>query len=103
MLKSNSLQFSRLELRQFLPDFITPWRKKAKRIRNEQRNLYYGLLNETKRLMTQSSAPECFMAKLLKEQEKTGLDEEHLVYTGGTLVCESVDVCEYARLTYQSV
>lgn len=75
----------------YLPDFITPWRNKARRIRNEQRTLYYGLLNDTKRLMNRSSAPECFMARLLKEQGKSGLDEEHLVYTSGTLVREKVD------------
>ena len=87
----------------YLPDFVTPWRKKARRIRNEQRNLYYSLLNETKRLMTRSAAPECFMASLLKEQEKNGLDEEHLVYTGGTLVRGAVDAFGSLWLTYYSV
>ena len=73
-------------LLKYLPDSLSGWRAKAKAIRKEQRSLYYRLLNETKQRLTKSSAPECFLGKLIEAKEKNGLDEEHIVYTGGTLV-----------------
>ncbi len=69
-----------------LPEFLCSWKKEAKAIRQEQRSLYFALLDETKQQMERKSV-DCFMARMIKEQEKSGFDDEHLAYLGGILVC----------------
>lgn len=69
-----------------LPEFMSPWRAKARTIRHEQRSLYHSLLNESKQRIRNSRSPDCFVARLLAEQEKNGLDEEHIAYLCGTMV-----------------
>ena len=69
----------------FIPTVFAPWKSRASAIRNEQQKLYRSLLNETKAKL-RGDKTECFMAKLLEGQVKSGLDEEHVVYTGGILV-----------------
>lgn len=70
----------------YLPELISPWKSEARAVRQEQSALYFALLNETKQ-MVQEKHSDCFMAKLLAEQEKHQLDDEHLAYLGGILVC----------------
>lgn len=74
---------------QYLPDFLSPWRIWARNIRKEHRALYFNLLNETQELVAKNKAPEdSFMVRLLKEQDMSGLDDEHLAYIGGSLVSD---------------
>lgn len=73
----------------YLPEFMSPWKSRAKAIRQEQRSLYYDLLNETKQKIQNGRHTDCFMAKLLEGQEKSRLDDEHLAYLGGILVSYS--------------
>jgi cytochrome P450 len=70
----------------YLPGILAPWKARARAIRQEQRSLYYALMNETKENMRLGRHTGSFMEKLLKEQEKSELDEEHIAYTGGILV-----------------
>ena len=70
----------------YLPDVLSPWKARARAIRREQRSLYYGLLNETRERMRTGKYSGCFMEKLLEQQEKSELDEEYIVYTGGIFV-----------------
>ena len=69
-----------------LPEFMAPWKTWARRIREEQRTLYFKLLNETRSQVIKGRSTGCFMESLLKEQEKSGLDDEHIAYLGGILV-----------------
>lgn len=71
-----------------LPEFIAPWKAKAKSIRAEQRALYFGLLEDTKAKMSQGVDGDCFMATMLREKEKNELGEEEIAYLGGILVSE---------------
>lgn len=69
----------------YLPEFMCAWKREARSIRQEQRTLYFNLLDETKEKI-KSGGVDCFMSKLLREQEKNRLDDEHLAYLGGILV-----------------
>lgn len=69
-----------------LPSFMAGWKTRAKAIRQEQRSLYFSLLNETKERMNRDTRMNCFMEKLLQDQEKNEFDDEHVAYLGGILV-----------------
>lgn len=64
-----------------LPDIVSPWRKWARNIRTEYRELLFRLVEDSK-----SSGVDCFFAKMMKSQEKSGLTEEQVAYLGGILV-----------------
>jgi cytochrome P450 len=64
-----------------LPDFLSPWRRWANNIRTEYRELLFKLVADSK-----SSGVDCFFAKMMKAQEKSGLTEEQVAYLGGILV-----------------
>lgn len=70
----------------YLPDFMCEWKTRAKVIREEQRSLYFSLLNETREGITRGKKTNCFLAKMLSEQEKNELDDEHIAYLSGALV-----------------
>jgi cytochrome P450 len=70
----------------YLPEFMAPWKTKAKAIRHEQRELYFTLLEETKKKMAGGDAGNCFLASLIAEQEKNGFNDEEIAYIGGILV-----------------
>jgi cytochrome P450 len=64
-----------------LPDILSPWRKWARNIRTEYRELLFKLVADSK-----ASGVDCFFAKMTKAQEKSGLTEEQVAYLGGILV-----------------
>jgi cytochrome P450 len=64
-----------------LPDILSPWRKWARNIRTEYRELLFKLVADSK-----ASGVDCFFAKMMKAQEKSGLTEEQVAYLGGILV-----------------
>ncbi|KIW80425.1 hypothetical protein Z517_07040 [Fonsecaea pedrosoi CBS 271.37] len=70
----------------YIPAFLAPWKRWAARIRQEQRTLYSNLLNETVARGRRQDRIPCFMDKLLEGKEKSGLDDEQIVYTGGILM-----------------
>ena len=69
-----------------LPTFLSGWRARAKQIRQEQSSLYLELLRETKDRVNDKKATPCFLERILKEREKSGMDDEHIAYLGGSLV-----------------
>ncbi|KAH8805047.1 cytochrome P450 [Xylogone sp. PMI_703] len=83
----------------YLPDFMAPWKREARAIRQEQSSLYFALLNETKSI-AQERHSDCFMAKLLAEQEKHQLDDEHLAYLGGILMEAGSDTTASTLLNF---
>lgn len=70
----------------FLPAFVSGWRARTKQIRQEQSSLYLELLQETKDRTNHKKTTLCFLERLLKEREKSELDDEHIAYLGGNLV-----------------
>lgn len=69
-----------------VPEFLAPWKSHAKAIREEQRSLYFTLLNETREQIGKGTGPDCFIKSLLMEQDKKEIDDEHIAYLGGILV-----------------
>lgn len=70
----------------YVPKFLAAYKSWAANIRQEQRNLYSNLLNETLARTRKQDKIYCFMDKLLEGKEKSGLDDEQVLYTGGILV-----------------
>lgn len=73
-------------LLKYVPAMFAKWKVRAKNIRAEQQSLYYALLEETKAMVAKGKKTGSFMGQLLCNQEKTGLDDEHLAYLGGSMV-----------------
>lgn len=69
-----------------LPDFLSPWRRWARSIRAEKQALWFALMDEGKRQMEKPRVHESFLARMIRDQEKNGLDDEHIAYLAGTLV-----------------
>lgn len=68
----------------FLKYFPGKWRSWAKKIRGEQRSLYFSLLEETREAVAEGRKKDCFMASVL---EGFGdWEDEHKAYFGGSLV-----------------
>lgn len=70
----------------YLPEFMSPWKTRTRKIRIEQRALYMALLNETKLKMGLGKEIEYFMSRLIKDQGKNGLTDEDIAYVGGSYV-----------------
>jgi hypothetical protein len=74
----------------YIPQCFASWKLRAKTIRAEQRSLYFALMEETRSKIAKGTANGCFMERLFQEQSKSGLDDEHIAYLGGSLV--SIDM-----------
>ncbi|KPI42002.1 O-methylsterigmatocystin oxido [Cyphellophora attinorum] len=83
-----------------LPNVVSSWRKWAYSIRTEQRALYFSLMQQSKRQMQKDDAKECFLARLIKDQEKSGLSDEHIAYLGGTLMEAGSDTTASTLLSF---
>lgn len=70
-----------------LPDFMAPWKRWAKAVREEQKSLYLGLVRETRERIEARKGPACFLHVMLRDQEKNDMDDEHIAYLAGNLVC----------------
>lgn len=70
----------------YIPSFLTPYKARAAKIRQEQRLLYSSLLDDVKARKGRLNTVPCFMEKLIGSQEKSGLNPDQLIYTGGILV-----------------
>ncbi|KAL2835986.1 cytochrome P450 [Aspergillus pseudoustus] len=85
---------------QHIPESLAPWKRRAKEIRRDQRALYFRLLNGTKERMQRGVRTGCFMEKLLDDQAKNGLDEEHTTYLGGILMEAGSDTTSSTLLSF---
>ncbi|KAK2757989.1 hypothetical protein FQN54_004395 [Arachnomyces sp. PD_36] len=76
------------------------WKRQAREIRRDQRALYFRLMNETKERMREGHGTGCFMEKLIENQEKSGLDDEHVAYLGGILMEAGSDTTSSTLLSF---
>ncbi|KAJ6076993.1 hypothetical protein N7499_008974 [Penicillium canescens] len=83
-----------------LPDFVSPWRRWARRIRAEQRQLYFELLQEVKSRRERGIQVNCFISQLLDEKAKYELDDEHIAYIGGVLMEGGSDTTASTLLSF---
>lgn len=73
-----------------LPEFLAPWKTKAKAVREEQKTLYLKLLRETRERLEAGKGVDCFLRTMIQGQEKNSMDDEHLAYLAGNLVSSHV-------------
>jgi cytochrome P450 len=85
-----------------LPDFVSPWRRWARQIRKEQRELYFELLQDAKDQRARGVRRNCFMDQLLDEsfRAKYELDDEHIAYIGGVLMEGGSDTTASTLLSF---
>ncbi|KAL4768641.1 cytochrome P450 [Aspergillus nidulans var. acristatus] len=83
-----------------IPEFLAPWKRRAKEIRRDQRALYFRLYNATKERMAKGIRTGCFMEKLIDDQVKNGLDDEHTTYLGGILMEAGSDTTSSTLLSF---
>lgn len=72
-----------------VPDFLTPWRgwkQKTRSVGERQRALYRELFLGVKQRMAQGRSQECFLADVIRQQEKTGYTDVDLAHIGGVLL-----------------
>lgn len=69
-----------------LPDFLSPWRVWARQIHKDYYRMLLDLVAASKENSAKPGAPDCLMARLSREQDKFGLDDEHVAYVGTTMV-----------------
>ncbi|KAI0079803.1 cytochrome P450 [Panus rudis PR-1116 ss-1] len=68
-----------------LPDFLSPWRKEARKRHEVELALYKRLADDVKyRMENGNEAVECFTARLWEQKDKIGIDLYDLYYTSGT-------------------
>lgn len=71
----------------FLPEFLAPWKREARAVRNAQQNLYRRLRNKTMERIANGTSPECFIQALERDQHKyDGMNESRIVHIGGMMV-----------------
>lgn len=84
----------------YVPEILAPWKRKAREIRRDQRELYFRLYNATKQRMASGIRTGCFMEKLIEEQGKNGLSDEHTAYLGGILMEAGSDTTSSTLLSF---
>lgn len=85
---------------QHVPEFMAPWKQRAKQIRRDQREIYFRLYNATKERMARGIRVSCFMEKLIDDQAKNQLDDEHTTYLGGILMEAGSDTTSSTLLSF---
>jgi hypothetical protein len=75
-----------IPLLQRLPEFMSGWKRNAKAIRRDERELYLSLVAETKVKLAEGKCPDCFLVQMLKDQDKYGISDEWLAYIAGLFV-----------------
>ncbi|KAJ5777836.1 hypothetical protein N7520_001082 [Penicillium odoratum] len=83
-----------------LPEFLSPWKKESKEIRQEQSSLYLGLMEETKQRRGKHDSEPCLIEKLLDDQENNGLSDGQIAYVGGTSMEAASDTTSSVLLTF---
>lgn len=72
-----------------VPDWLTPWKgwkHRALLIRKEQERVYGTLVGETRERLAEGKGTSCFLATILKTQEKGQYTDKHLSHLSGVLL-----------------
>jgi cytochrome P450 len=86
----------------YLPTFLASWKKQAAKIRLEQRQLYFELLQNVQQRREKGQRRNCFMDNLLDETKRDNynLDDEHIAYIGGVLMEGGSDTTASTLLSF---
>ncbi|CAE6487691.1 unnamed protein product [Rhizoctonia solani] len=69
-----------------VPESLASWKTLCKKTRKLQRDLYFGLLEETERRIANHQENNCFMEQVLSRQQEFGMSRELVGYLGGVLL-----------------
>ncbi|KAJ7279406.1 cytochrome P450 [Mycena rebaudengoi] len=69
-----------------IPARFAKWKRDCAKTRKLQRDLYFGLLDETKERMSRAEENGSYMEEVLTKQEEFGMDREITGYLGGVLI-----------------
>jgi cytochrome P450 len=72
-----------------VPDWLTPWKgwkNRALLIRKEQERIYGALLGETRERLAEGKGTDCFLASVLKTNEKERYNDKFLSHLSGVLL-----------------
>ncbi|KAK7978164.1 hypothetical protein PG988_005654 [Apiospora saccharicola] len=83
-----------------VPEFLAPWKTRARAVREEQKSLYLRLLRETRERLEAGKGGDCFLQTMLREQEKNGMDDEHIAYLAGNLMEAGSDTTASTLLSF---
>ncbi|KAJ7257797.1 cytochrome P450 [Mycena rebaudengoi] len=69
-----------------VPARFAKWKRDCAKVRKLQRDLYFGLLDETKKRLSAGEENGSYMEEILTRQEEFGMDREMTGYLGGILI-----------------
>ncbi|KAL5335036.1 cytochrome P450 [Aspergillus crustosus] len=98
--KVRALYHAQEQFTSILEPGATPPVEATEAVQSEQRSLYFALLEETKARIGNGDTTGCLMERILKDQEKTGLDDDHVAYLGGILMEAASDTTASTLLSY---
>ncbi|KAK1226322.1 hypothetical protein PQX77_010707 [Marasmius sp. AFHP31] len=72
----------------YIPEWtgLAGWKKRVRECRQHQRDLFFGLLDETMERVKKGEENGCHMEEIIRRQEELGLDREMMGYLGGVLL-----------------
>ncbi|KAJ7234771.1 cytochrome P450 [Mycena haematopus] len=70
----------------YVPERWAKWKRDCAKTRKLQRELYFGLLDETKERLSRGDENGSYMEEILTRQEEFGMDREITGYLGGVLI-----------------
>ncbi|KAL0069963.1 hypothetical protein AAF712_002859 [Marasmius tenuissimus] len=71
---------------QKVPERWANWKRDVRQCRKHQRDLYFGLLDETKERMDKGEENGSYMEEVIRRQEEFEMDREMMGYLGGVLI-----------------
>ncbi|KAF8608239.1 cytochrome P450 [Ceratobasidium sp. AG-I] len=69
-----------------VPERFAPWKTLCAHTRKLQRDLYFGLLDETEQRIANHQENNCFMEQIIARQTEFGMSRELVGYLGGVLL-----------------
>lgn len=63
-----------------IPERFAPWKTQARLVRDLQRKLYFGLLDECEKRVASGNENGCFMEEVLAKRKELELDHELVGY-----------------------
>jgi len=70
----------------YIPEYWAPWKKLCKEVRDKQRALYFGLLDDCEQRMSKGMSNGCYMESVIQRQVEFGMSRDLVAYLGGVLI-----------------
>ncbi|KAF9010845.1 cytochrome P450 [Cyathus striatus] len=84
----------------FIPEILNPWKKLAKKLSRQEKDLYFGLFERVEKRVGRGEGNGCFAEVLLEKGATWGLDRILINYLCRTLVEAGADTSNAALQTF---